>query len=134
MGNFKVYKTLNKHLGQTAPSAWKCPRTQFLRPSNQLKVWTFSRADPIINKHTEQVNELRMDLSWSWHALNSMLRTCQNSLSHWKARIWLPVTHQPKLAEAEPSFREVNLWVREIWPQIYSLWKALDWGLYCPKF
>jgi len=29
MGNFKVY---NKSLGQTAPSAWKSPKTQ--RPSN----------------------------------------------------------------------------------------------------
>jgi len=43
-------------------------------------------------------------------------------------------THPPKPAEAEPSFRKVSLppaklhmlfpthlWVREFWPQIYSL-------------
>jgi len=27
----------------------------------------------------------------SQHALNSMIATGQNSLSHWKARIWLPM-------------------------------------------
>jgi len=68
-----------------------------------------------------------------------------NSLSHWKARIWLPVAFQkkpPKPAEAEPSFRKVSvppakllmlfpahLWDREFWPQIYSLWQDLDWGI-----
>ena len=66
----------------------------------------------------------------------------QNSLSHRKARIWLSEafkkekfqTHPPKPAEAEPSFRKVRLppvklcmlfptqlWVREFWPQIYSV-------------
>jgi len=46
-----------------------------------------------------------------------------------------------KPAEAKPSFRKVSLppeilrmlfnahrWVREFWPQIYSLSQALDWG------
>jgi len=39
----------------------------------------------------------------------------QNSLSHLKARIWLPwlskkfQTHPPKPAEVEPSFRKVSL-------------------------
>jgi len=32
MGNFKVYTTFNKSLGQTAPSAWKCLKTQFWGP------------------------------------------------------------------------------------------------------
>jgi len=31
MGNFKVYTTFNKSC-QTAPSAWKCPKTQFWGP------------------------------------------------------------------------------------------------------
>jgi len=48
-------------------------------------------------------------------------------------------THLPKPAEAKPSFRKVSLppeklrmlfpahlWVREFWPQIYSLSQALD--------
>ena len=29
MGNFKDYTTSNKSLGQSAPSAWKCPKTPF---------------------------------------------------------------------------------------------------------
>jgi len=29
MGYFKVYTTFNKSLGQTAPSARKCPKNQF---------------------------------------------------------------------------------------------------------
>jgi len=67
-------------------------------------------------------------------------------ISHWKARIWLPMafkTIPDTPAEAtKPSFRKVSpppaklrilfpahLWVREFWPQIYSLWQSLDWGL-----
>jgi len=51
-------------------------------------------------------------------------------------------THQNWLKSIEPSFRKVSLppannvcffsahlWVREFWPQIYSLWQAPDWGL-----
>ena len=38
MGNFKVYTTFNNNLGQTAPSAWKCPKTQFWGP---LTNWKF---------------------------------------------------------------------------------------------
>ena len=51
-------------------------------------------------------------------------------------------THPPKPAEVKPNFRKVSLlpaklrmlfptylWVREFWPQIYSLSQALDWGL-----
>jgi len=37
--------------------------------------------------------------------------TGQNSLTHWKARIWLSwisKTNPPKLAEVEPSFRKVS--------------------------
>jgi len=45
-------------------------------------------SDLIVNKHTEQVKKLHMDLSW--HALNSYVKG-KNSLSHWKARIWLTV-------------------------------------------
>ena len=38
MGNFKGYTNFNKNLGQTAPSAWKCPSTQFWGP---LTSWKF---------------------------------------------------------------------------------------------
>ena len=61
MGNFKVYTTL----GQTAPSAWKCLKTQFWGPLTNWKFEPSLRAhthfDLIINKHTEQVKKLCMD-------------------------------------------------------------------------
>jgi len=73
MGNFKVYTTFTKCLGQTAPSAWKCFKNQFRGPLTNWKFESSPRAhthsDPIINKHTEQVKKLLMDLSWQ--ALNS---------------------------------------------------------------
>ena len=149
MGNFKVYTTFNKKLGQTAPSAWKCPKTQFWGPLTNWKLEPSPRPHthsvPTINKHTEQVKKLRIESSW--HALNSLVWV-KNSLPHWKARIW-PLWLSNKIqdpptkpAEVEPSFRKVSLlpaklcilfpahlWVREFWPQIYSLSQALDWGL-----
>ena len=76
MGYFKVYTTSDKKLGQTAPSAWICPKTQFWGP---LASWKFepsprphTHSDPIINKHTERVKKLRLDLSW--YALTSQLQ------------------------------------------------------------
>ena len=98
MGNFKDYTTFNKRkrLGQTAPSAWKCLKTQFWGPLTNWKFEPSSKApthsDLIINKHTEQVKKLHMDLSW--HVLNSTLQA--KTLSHWKARIWLPVAFKKK--------------------------------------
>jgi len=55
-----------------------------------------------------------MDLSW--YALTSQLRTGQNSLTHWKARIWLSrfskQTHPPKPAEVEPSLLKLcGMWL-----------------------
>jgi len=52
-----------------------------------------------------------MDLSW--HGLNCELEV--KTLSHWKARIWLPwlskkfQTHPPRPTEIKPSFRKVSL-------------------------
>ena len=151
MGNFEVYTTFNKNLGQTAPSAWKCPKTQLWGP---LTNWKFelsprrpTHSDPIINKRTEQLKKLDMDLSW--HALISV----KNTLSHWKARIWLSwlskkfKTHPPKPPEVEPSFRKVSLlpaklrmlfpahlWVREFWLQIYTPSHRPWIEACCPKF
>jgi len=72
----------------------------------------------------------------------------QNSLSHWKARIWLRIlafkknsrhTHRngwgrPQFQKGQPTPCKTTYvfpWVREFWPQIYSLSQALDWGLLC---
>ena len=134
MGNFKVYTTFNKSLDQTAPSAWKGHRTQcwglLTENLNPLQRPTHTLTSSSINTQNRSKNHV-----WIYHGISI-------------ARIWLHVdfkkfqTHPPKPAEAEPSFRKVSLppakphtlfptclWVREFWPQIYSLWQALDWGL-----
>ena len=148
MGNFKVYTTFNKSLGQTAPSAWKCLKTQFWGP---LTNWKFepspkahTHSDPIINKHIEQGFIM---------ACIELYASGNNSLSHWKARIWLPVafkinsrhTHQNSLKPSPGSERSA-------YPlQNYVFFSLLTPGLesfghkstpfdrpwieaYCPKF
>jgi len=121
MGNFKVHTTFNKSFSQTAPSALKCPKTEFWDPLTNWKLNPLHgpthMSDPStnINKHTEQAKKLCVDLSW--HALNSMIYASQNFLSHWKARIWLShgfqkkkfQTHPLKPAEVNLSFRKVSL-------------------------
>ena len=121
---------------------------KFCGPLTNWKFEPSSKAhihsDPIINKHTEQVKNLHMDLSW--HALNSKLQA-KTTLYHTEKQgfgyPWLSKkfqTHPPKPTEVKP-LRKVSLplaklrmlfpahpWVREFWPQIYSLWQALDWG------
>ena len=149
MGNFKVDTIFNKSLGQTAPSAWKCLKTQFWGPLTNWKFEPSPRAhthsDPIIiiNKHTEQVKKLPMDLSW--HALNSMLQA--KTLYHTEKQGFGYLCLSKKILDtptkthwSRAQFQEghptpckttfpTHLWVREFWPQIYSLWQALDWGL-----
>ena len=146
MGNFKVYTTFNKNLGQTAPSA--CI-TQFWDP---LTSWKFepsprphTYSDSTINKHTEQVKNYVLiyhDMHWTLcYRLKTLYYTEKQGFGYPGFQIKFK-THPPKLAEFEPSFREVSLlpaklrmlfpahlWVREFWPQIYSLSQALDWGL-----
>ena len=146
MGNFKVCTTFNKSLGQTAPSAWKCLKTQFWGPLtenfNPLQRPTHILTSSSINTQNRSKNH-----GWIYHGMHWTQHYKQKLyISHWKARIWLPMafkTIPDTPAEAtEPSFRKVSpppaklrilfpahLWVREFWPQIYSLWQSLDWGL-----
>jgi len=53
----QVYTTFNKTLGQIAPSAWKCPKTQVWGSPTKWKCEPSPRvhthSDPIINKHTD---------------------------------------------------------------------------------
>ena len=73
-----------------------------------------------------------MDLSW--HALNSLFITLKSKDLATRGFQEKFQTHPPKPDEAEPSFTKVSLlpaklrilfpahlWVREFWPQIYSL-------------
>jgi len=72
MNNFKVYTTSNKSLGQTAASAWKCPKTQFWGPLienlNPLQDPTHTLTPSLINT----LNRSHMDLSQ--YALTSLLQ------------------------------------------------------------
>ena len=144
MGNFNVYATFNKSLGQTAPSAWKCLKTQFWGP---LTNWKFepspkahTHSDLIINKHTGQKNYLRIYHGMHWtlcyrQKLSITLKS--KDLATYRFQKKKLQTHPPKLTE--PSFRQItlppaklcmlfpaHLWVRELWPQIYSLRQAWD--------
>ena len=137
--NFKLYSSFNKSLCQTVPSVWKCPKTHPLtnwkfEPSPR----THKYSDPIINKHSEQVN-----------TTYGFIMTCielhdtgQNSLSHWKTRFGYPwfskkfQTHRPRLLKArwnQAQFQKGHaayplqnyvclfpayLWVRQFWPQV----------------
>ena len=147
MDNFKVYTTFNKSWGQTAPSARKCLKTQFWGPPTNWKFEPCPKAhthsDLIINKHTEQVKKPRMDLSW--HALNSTLqaKTLYHTEKQGLGYLWPKNPDTPtKTRWSRAQFQKgqptpcktmyafpAHLWVREFWPQIYSLWRALDWGL-----
>jgi len=95
-------------------------------------------------KNKKECSYHSMDLSW--HALNSMLQvkipiTLKNKDFATCGFQKMFQTHPPKPAEAKPSFRNVSLPLQnyscfspltsglEFWPQIYSLWQAMDWGL-----
>jgi len=119
MGNFEVYiHNLQQSLGQTAPSAWKCPKTQFW---GTLTNWKFepsprphTHSDPIINKHTEQVKKttygfIRVYMHWppcNKPKLSNTLKSKDLAILAFKKKFQ---THPPKLAEVESSFREVSL-------------------------
>ena len=103
------------------------------------KVWVkllLLLENSIINKHTEQVKKLHAHMDLSWHALNSVLKakTFYHTEKQGFGYPWLSKnfqTHPPKPTETEPSFKKVSeppaklcmlfLWVRDFWPQIYSL-------------
>ena len=150
MGNFKVYTTFNKNLGQTAPSA--CI-TQFWDP---LTSWKFepsprphTYSDSTINKHTEQVKNYVLiyhDMHWTLcYRLKTLYYTEKQGFGYPGFQIKFK-THPPKLAEFEPSFRKVSLL-----PANYVCFSPLTSGLesfghkfthshrpwieaYCPKF
>ena len=148
MGNFKVYTTFNKNLGQTAPSAWKCPKTQFWGPLtenlNPLQGPTHTLTPPSINTQNRSKNYVLIyhDMHWTLcYRSKTLYHTEKQGFGYPGFQIKFK-THPPKPAEVEPSFRKVSLppaklrmlfpaylWVREFWQQIYSLQQALDWGL-----
>jgi len=139
MGNFKVYTTFNKNLGQTAPSAWKCPKTQFWGPLTNWKFEPSPRAhthsDPsIINKHTEQVKK---NYVWIYHGMHWTL--CYRS----KLSITLKSkdlatrgfqkkfqTHPPNPLKPSP----VSAYPLQNYVCSSPLTSGLERQIYCPKF
>ena len=143
MGNFKVYITFNKSLGQTALSAWKCLKTQFWAPPTE-NLNPFQGPTQTLTPSSINTKNRSKNYAWIYHDMHHNAP----SLSHWKARIWLPVVFKKipdtptKTCWRRAQFRKVSLpaaklrmffpahlWVREFWLQVYSLWQALDWGL-----
>ena len=125
--------------------AWKCqfwgPLTENLNP---LQGPTHTLTPPSINTQNRSKNYVLIyhDMHWThWYKSKKLYHTEKQGFGHHSFQIKFKA-HPPKLAEVEPSFREVSLlpaklhilfpahlWVREFWPQIYSLSQALDWGL-----
>jgi len=143
MSNFKVYTTFNKSLGQTASSAWKCLKTQFWGPlTENLNPLQRPTHTLTLSINTEQVKKLRMDLSW--HTLNSMLQAKTHTEKQGFGYPWLSKkkkfqTRPPNPLKQSPvSESQLTPPLTsglEFWPQIYSLWQALDCrkGLECRK-
>ena len=133
MGNFRVRTTFNKRLGQTAPSAWKFPKTEFLR--------LHPHSDLIVDKHTEQVRKLLMDSSW--HALSYKLqvKTLCHTGKEGFGYLWLSKnfqTHPPNLLKPSPVLERSAYHLQNcicfspltsIFATNHSLWQTLDWGL-----
>ena len=61
MGHFEVYTTFTERLGQTAPSAWKCPKTQIWGPLTNGKFEPSSRA-----LHTPTINTQNRSKNYIW--------------------------------------------------------------------
>ena len=144
MGNFKVYTTFSKSLLLLLK---KYPKTQFSGPLTNWKFEPSPMAHTLWSKNTQNRSKTWLSMDLSWHAFISMLQV--KTLYHTeKQGFGYPgfqkkfQMHPPKPAEAEPSFRKVSLppaklhmlfpahfLFREFWPQIYSLWLALDRNL-----
>ena len=113
MGNFKVYTTFNKSLGQTAPSAWKCLKTQFWGPLTNWKFepspknHTHTLTPQSINTQNRSKNYVLIyhDMHWTrWYRSKTLYHTEMQGFGHHGFQIKFKA-HPPKLAEVEPSFR-----------------------------
>ena len=139
-------KWATSSLGQIAPSVWKCPKTQIWDPDNlnPLQGHTHTLTPSSINTQNRSKNYV-----WIYHGMHWTLwygtKLSVTLKSKDLAILWFWKrfqTHPLKPAEAKPSLRKVSLlsaklhmlfpahlWVTEFWPQIYSLWQVLNWGL-----
>ena len=92
-GQLHSLHNFQKKFGSNCSFCLKCPQKKsiFWGPLtanlNPLQGPTHSLTTSSINTQKREIKI--MDLSW--HGLTSMHDTSQNSLSHWKPRIWLPI-------------------------------------------
>ena len=127
---------------QTAPPTWKCPKIQYWHPLTNWKLEPSPRSylhPDLSSTHTEQVKRIYHGIQWS-------PEQSSNSLSPLKTRIWPTVVSKKfpgtptKTCWSWAQFQPIpckitytpfptHLQIRGFWPQIYSLWQALDWGL-----
>jgi len=143
MGNLKVYTIFNKSF-------------QLVRGPQKLNFKAFSSRRSSLTQtlnplrrptHTINTQNRSKNYVWIYHGMHWTLHYRQKLSITLKSKDLATCgfqnkfqTHPPKPTEAKPSFRKVNLppaklrmlfpahlWVREFWPQIYSLWQALDW-------
>ena len=67
MGNFKVYTTFNKGLGQTAPCTWKCLKTQFWGP---LTNWKFELPTHTLTSSSINTQNRSKNYVWIYHGMH----------------------------------------------------------------
>ena len=139
---------LSTKVWQTAPSAWKCLKTQFWVP--------LTKSEPSPKAHTHSDPHLQYTHRTGQKATHGFIMACIELYVRGKnyytekqvfGYLWLskkkPDTptktcwSQAQFQKGQPTpcklymLFPAHLWVREFWPQIYSLWQALDWGLLC---
>ena len=116
MGNFKIYTTFNKNLGQTAPSAWNALKLNFW---GALTNWKFkplqgpthTLTPSSINTQSRSKNCVFIyhDMHWTLcYRSTTLYHTEKQGFGYPGFQIKFK-THPTKLAEVEPSFRKVSL-------------------------
>ena len=141
MGSIKAYTSFSNTLHQTAPSAWKCPKTQF------MALYETENLDPLQGPtHTLTPSSIHTqnrpkNCGWIYHLLSSLAGYSPKLTATLKNRGLATLgfqkkfhAHQLKPTQAKGTLQKVNLppaklgmlfhvhlSVTEFWPHIYSL-------------
>jgi len=125
-------------LGQTAPSAWKSPKTQFW---GLLANWKFEPspwAPHTLTSSSINTQNSSKNYLWIYHGMHWTLCYRSKLSITLKSKDLATRGFQTKIHRSrEPSFWKVSLPPAKLhmlfpthlwfWPQIYSFWQALDW-------
>ena len=138
MGNLKGYTVFIKSLGQTAPSAWKCPKTQFWGPLtswklNPLQGPTHTLTSSSINKQNRSKNYL-----WIYHSMHWTLYyksktvpcviTKQN-VWQWRISANFPYLKYLCVTFSHSTTRLLLCEITYNYSICHSFPKLVDWGL-----